>query len=283
MNITGFLLIFIIGKVSDLAYRFLKIGPMKNLFLPLVLISFLLVFSCSKDKDPEPDNSDLDTYHMVLVKGGSFLMGCTSEQGDDCFSREEPVHVVTLSDFYISKYEVTQQLWRDIMGENPSYFQNCDQCPVEQVSWEDIQEFLVKLNEKTGKNYRLPTEAEWEYAARGGAQSAYSRYSGSDEVGLVAWYDDNSDGKTHPIGGRKANELGLYDMSGNVVEWCQDWFGPYSPSPQSDPQGPGEGSNRVQRGGSWSVTPQLCSVSIRFIRVPALRNSNVGFRLARSL
>jgi formylglycine-generating enzyme required for sulfatase activity len=252
---------------------------MKNLFLPLTLISFLLVFSCSKDKDP-PD-TDLATYHMVLVEGGSFAMGCTSEQKDDCDSAEEPVHLVTLSDFYISKYEVTQQLWRDVMGENPSYFQNCDQCPVERVSWENIQEFLVKLNEKTGKNYRLPTEAEWEYAARGGAQSGYTKYSGSDEVNLVAWYFYNSDSKTHPVGGRKDNELGLYDMSGNVFEWCQDLYGPYSPSPQTDPQGAVTGDTRVLRGGSWLHDNKYCRVSLRGGVTPITSYHNTGFRLAR--
>ncbi|MCD8539034.1 MAG: formylglycine-generating enzyme family protein [Leadbetterella sp.] len=158
-----------------------------------------------------------------------------------------------------------------------------DQQPIANISWTEAVAYCSWLSRKTGKKYRLPTEAEWEYAAKGGKKSKGYKYSGSQWLDSVGWFNTNCGGKTHPVAQKKPNELGLYDMSGNVVEWCQDWFGPYSPSPQSDPQGPGEGSNRVQRGGSWSVTPQLCSVSIRFIRVPALRNSNVGFRLARSL
>ena len=271
---------FLPRRFSALSFLvFLKIATMKKLFFSLTFLSLLLVFSCSKDKDPEPD-PDLAIYNMTLVEGGSFIMGCTSEQGDDCFSNEKPAHIVTLSDYYIGKYEVTQKLWTDIMGENPSHFAGCDQCPVESVSWEDIQEFLAKLNEKTGKNFRLPTEAEWEYAARGGAQSGYTRYSGSDEVGLVAWYSGNSGSQTHPVGGRKANELGLFDMSGNVWEWCQDWYGPYLPSPQTDPQGPGEGSNRVARGGSWNDAPQRCRAAYRDLSTPTFRSALVGFRLA---
>jgi formylglycine-generating enzyme len=263
----------------DLAHYLTWINLMKNLVLPLALLSFLLVFSCSKDKDPEPD-PDLAFYNMTLVKGGSFIMGCTSEQGDDCYAGEKPAHTVTLSDFYIGQYEVTQKMWTDIMGENPSHFAGCDQCPVEKVSWEDIQAFLVKLNAKTGKNFRLPTEAEWEYAARGGAQSGYTRYSGSDELGLAAWYIRNSDGKTHPVGDRKANELGLYDMSGNVMEWCQNWSGPYLPSAQTDPQGPDVGVYRVLRGGAWSSEARFCRTAFRFSGTPTYRYYFGGFRLA---
>lgn len=243
---------------------------MKKLIFILTLFSFLLVFSCTKDDDPEPEpnNTDLATYHMVLVEGGAFIMGCTSEQEDECYSDQMPIHLVTLSDFYISKYEVPQALWTDIMGENPSFFAACDQCPVEQVSWEDIQVFLDKLNEKTGKNYRLPTEAEWEYAARGGAHSGYTKYSGSEFVDVAAWYDANSDFKTHPVGGRKANELGLYDMSGNVWEWCSDWDGAYSAQPVTNPSGPVSGSIRVVRGGSWYNEPAGVRVANRGYSTP---------------
>jgi len=151
-----------------------------------------------------------DDIEMVFVKGGTFTMGCTSEQGNDCDDDEKPAHQVTLSDFYIGKYEVSQKQWKTIMGSNPSYFSNCDNCPVEKVSWNDIQEFIKKLNQKTGKSYRLPTEAEWEYAARGGAQSRGYKYSGSNNLVDVGWYGDNSGSKTHPVGQKKANELVPY-------------------------------------------------------------------------
>jgi formylglycine-generating enzyme required for sulfatase activity len=214
---------------------------------------------------------------MVYVKGGTFQMG--SNDGD---SDEKPVHTVTVSDFYIGKYEVTQKQWREIMGNNPSNFKNCDNCPVEKVSWNDVQEFIKKLNQKTGKNYRLPTEAEWEYAARGGSQSRGYKYAGSNNIGEVAWYDGNSSSKTHAVGGKKPNELGIYDMSGNVYEWCSDWYVNYSAGSQRNPQGPTSGFDRVLRGGSWSGLAGFCRVSNRSICDPDDRYSFSGFRLAVS-
>ena len=225
---------------------------------------------------------------MVFVQGGTFTMGCTSEQSD-CYDREKPTHQVTLSDYYIGKYEVTQKQWKEIMGSYPSELYNtgCDECPVEKVSWNDVQEFIKKLNERTGKKYRLPTEAEWEYAARGGVSSARYKYSGSNNINDVAWYDGNyknskhgSQGTTHPIGTKKANELGIYDMSGNVWEWCSDWYGAYSSSSQTNPTGAVNGSDRVLRGGSWGNGAQGCGVSFRRNGAPSYRGSSIGFRLA---
>ena len=219
--------------------------------------------------------------NMVYVRGGTFTMGCTPEQGSDCYSDEKPAHQVTVSDFYIGKYEVTQKEWREVMGSDRSSGEKCDACPVENVSWNDIQQFISKLNAKTGKTYRLPTEAEWEYAARGGSSSRGYKYAGSNSLNEVAWYDDNSGAKTHPVGQKKANELGLYDMSGNVWEWCADWYGTYPSTAQTNPKGPSSGaSSRVFRGGSWGLNALLCRVSIRDNNTPSLRYVNLGFRLA---
>jgi len=176
-------------------------------------------------------------FEMVYVEGGTFTMGGTSEQGSDAFDDEKPTHRVTLSAFHIGKYEVTQGLWREVMGSNPSLNKAGDDYPVERVSWEDCQEFVRKLNARTGLKFRLPTEAEWEYAARGGRKSRGYKYSGSNSLGDVAWYEANSGGGTHPVGRKSPNELGLYDMSGNVWEWCQDWYGDYGSSSQTDPAG----------------------------------------------
>ncbi|MBQ3247459.1 MAG: SUMF1/EgtB/PvdO family nonheme iron enzyme, partial [Alistipes sp.] len=178
--------------------------------------------------------ANFDGFEMVFVKGGTFTMGATAEQGSDADSDEKPAHSVTVSNFYIGKYEVTQAQWEAVMGKNPSRFKG-DNLPVERVSWNDIQKFIEKLNAKTGKRYRLPTEAEWEYAARGGNQSKGYKYSGSNDIGSVAWYTDNSSSPTHPVGQKQPNELGLYDMSGNVYEWCSDWHGSYSSGSQTNP------------------------------------------------
>ena len=161
--------------------------------------------------------------NMVYVEGGTFMMGATSEQGSDAYDREKPAHQVTLSSFSIGKYEVTQEEWEAVMGSNPSYFKG-KKLPVEKVSWDNCQKFIRKLNKLTGKQFRLPTEAEWEYASRGGSMSRGYKYAGGNDLGSVAWYDGNSDNKTHEVGKKQPNELGLYDMSGNVWEWCQDWY-----------------------------------------------------------
>jgi formylglycine-generating enzyme required for sulfatase activity len=215
------------------------------------------------------------SIEMVAIKGGTFQMG--SNEGDD----EKPIHSVTVSDFSIGKTEVTQAQWVAIMGSNPSSFKG-DNLPVEQVSWDDVQVFLGKLNVKTGKTYRLPTEAEWEYAARGGKDSQGYTYSGSNTIADVAEYDGNNNKSTKPVAGRKPNELGLYDMSGNVWEWCSDWYGEnyYASLLQNNPQGPSTGSNRVFRGGSWPDHASYCRVAIRGLVTPYYRSYNLGFRLA---
>ncbi|MBR5249759.1 MAG: SUMF1/EgtB/PvdO family nonheme iron enzyme [Bacteroidales bacterium] len=231
------------------------------------------------EKLPERPKTIVDYgIEMVFVEGGTFKMGATSEQGSDADSDEKPVHSVTVSDFYIGKYEVTQAQWKAVMGDNPSYSKG-DNLPVENVSWNDIQEFIKKLNQLTGKTYRLPTEAEWEYAARGGKKSKGYKYAGSNNIEDVAWYTNNSSSHTHPVGQKQPNELGLYDMSGNVWEWCQDRYGNYNSSSQTNPTGPASGSNRVLRGGSWCNSARLCRVSDRCSYDPSSRYYTFGFRL----
>ncbi len=228
------------------------------------------------------------SFKMVKVSGGTFQMGATSEQGSDAYDYEKPVHSVTLSDYRIGETEVTQALWQAVMGSNPSEFTGDSQRPVENVSWNDCQTFIQTLNELTGMSFRLPTEAEWEFAARGGNSSESFKYAGSDTVGGVAWYWDNipsqSSGTsgygTQPVATKSPNELGLYDMSGNVYEWCQDWYGSYSSSAQTDPVGPSSGSDRVLRGGSWGSGAWCCRVSFRNCYYPSFRYDYYGLRLA---
>ncbi|WP_278855535.1 SUMF1/EgtB/PvdO family nonheme iron enzyme [Leyella stercorea] len=237
---------------------------------------------------------------MVRVEAGKFTMGATAEMENPHHS-EKPTHQVTLTnDYYIGKYEVTQALWKAVMGNNPSKFKGNNQAlwktmmgknpskfegdnlPVEQVSWDDCQEFISKLNRITGKMFRLPTEAEWEYAARGGNKSRGYQYSGNNNLSDVAWYEDNSRMKTHAVGTKQPNELGIYDMSGNVYEWCQDWEGAYSSSSQVNPTGANSGSFRVIRGGSWVNCAVVCRSSYRYGRTPDYRDSHLGLRLVLS-
>ena len=227
---------------------------------------------------PVKDGISID---MVRVEAGTFTMGATPEmkEPDD---DEKPTHQVTLTnDYYIGKYEVTQALWQAVMGNNPSYFKG-ENLPVDNVSWNDCQEFISKLNSIIGKNFRLPTEAEWEYAARGGNKSRSYQYSGSSNLSDVAWCRDNSGSKTHTVGSRQANELGIYDMSGNVWEWCQDCFGTYSNSSQVNPTGANSGSKRVIRGGCWYYSAGCCRSSYRDYNTPGSRFDNLGFRLVLS-
>ena len=219
------------------------------------------------------------SFKMIAVPGGTFTMGATDEQGSDAYSNEKPTHSVTLSNYMIGETEVTQALWEAVMGSNPSSFGGANK-PVEQVSWNDCQEFITKLNQLTGEVFRLPTEAEWEYAARGG-KSGGTKYAGSDDISTVAWYYANSGNTTHDVATLSPNSLGIYDMSGNVCEWCQDWYGSYSSAAQTNPTGPSTGSSCVLRGGSWSDVPSTCRVSYREDFTPAVRGSFRGLRLAR--
>ena len=221
------------------------------------------------------------TIDMVKVEAGTFMMGATSEM-ENPYSWEKPVHQVTLTnDYYIGKYEVTQALWQSVMGSNPSYFKG-DNLPVETVSCDDCKEFISKLNRITGRKFRLPTEAEWEYAARGGKKSRGYQYSGSSNISDVAWYDGNSGSKTHPVGTKQANELGIYDMTGNVWEWCQDRYGSYVSSSQKNPTGTVRGSNRVYRGGGWDIFAWSCRLSCRNYGPPYFRYDYLGLRLVLS-
>ena len=214
------------------------------------------------------------TFKMVAVQGGTFLMGLENGEG-----WEKPVHQVTLSDYHIGETEVTQELWEAVMGTNPSYYEG-SQLPVERVSWVDCQAFIAKLNTLTGKSFRLPTEAEWEYAARGGQKSHDYTYSGSNNIDEVAWYTNNSGSQTHNVKQKKPNELGLYDMSGNVWEWCSDWYGSYPSYGVTNPQGASSGEARVVRGGSWGSNARYCRVAYRnFSFTPVISDKHLGFRL----
>ena len=220
------------------------------------------------------------SFTMMHVEGGTFTMGATSEMTEP-YDWEKPTHQVTLSSYYIGETEVTQALWKAVMGSNPSEFKG-DDLPVEYVSWDDCQTFISKLSALTGKNFRLPTEAEWEFAARGGNQSRHTQYSGSSRIDDVAWYDGNSSDKTHPVKTKQPNELGVYDITGNVWEWCQDWFDNYSSHAQTNPTGASSGSRRVYRGGSWGNSPWDCRSSCRCSVTSAYSYSDIGLRLVLS-
>ncbi len=219
---------------------------------------------------------------MIFVKGGCFDMGDIFETGD---RDEKPVHTVCVGDFYLGKTEVTQKQWEDIIGNNPSKFQ-CGDCPVERVSWNNVQDFIMKLNEKTGRNYRLPTEAEWEYAARsGGWKEQWAGTNDKEKIEEYTWYGFTAEGRTHAVAQKTPNGIGLYDMMGNVWEWCSDWYDKkyYETSPSKDPQGTSDGKNRVLRGGGWRSKDKGLRTTDRNYFVPTSKKfSDIGFRLARS-
>lgn len=227
---------------------------------------------------------------MVWVEGGDFLMGATSEQGSDAGSDEQVIRRVRLNSYYIGECEVTQEQWTKVMGTSiqqqaskaggsASYGVGPDY-PMYYVSWEEAQAFCQELSRMTGRTYCLPTEAQWEYAARGGKKADGSKYSGSWSLDAVAWYTSNSGGSTHPVKNKRANSLGLYDMSGNVWEWCSDWYsGSYNVNDTNNPVGPSSGSYRVRRGGGWNYNAQTCRVSCRGYSSPGYRYDRLGFRV----
>jgi len=245
--------------------------------------------------DLDKRKNEREVASLVRVEGGTFQMGTASGGNND----ERPVYVVTIKTFYMGKYEVTQKEWKEVMGNNPSYFKG-DNLPVENVSWLDAIEYCNKRSQMEGftpvyrgsgnnitcdwnaNGYRLPTEAEWEFAAKGGKNNSTVEYSGSNNVGAVSWYSDNSGNKTHQVGTKEPNSLGLYDMSGNVFEWCWDWYGNYSSSAQIDPKGPVSGVSRVIRGGGWGNAATGVRSAYRFDGTPSFRSGSVGLRLVRS-
>lgn len=244
-------------------------------------ISLFLVFVCGlmavTAQVPEID--------WVFVKGGEFWMGCTEEQRRDCQPNEMPTHQVVLKDYYISKYEVTQAQWTAVMGYNHSKVQG-DSLPVTRVNWYEARDFALRLSAMTGQKYRVPTEAEWEYAARGGSQSKQYRFSGSDNINEVAWYRKNSGRSPQPVGLLKPNELGIYDMSGNVYEWCFDgidFYNAYFGEALYDPQGNPWHSVKVCRGGGMTSFSDVCRVSARSANDEYQRLNYVGFRLVREV
>ncbi len=270
-----------------------------------VLIALIIVFFHNSESHPklvkvagaQTFTANGVSFTMIPVEGGTFTMGATEEQGSDADDDEMPAHQVTLSGFSIGQTEVTQELWQAVMGSNPSYCNDTGnsstgsshsknfgtnlQRPVEEGSWDDCQVFITKLNQITGQNFRLPTEAEWEYAARGGNKSHGYKYAGSNTLGEVAWqniYIFNY--MTIEVAKKAANELGLYDMSGSVSEWCQDWYGSYSSDAQTNPTGPDSGSERVCRSGVWSSDARYCRVSRRRSMTPSLGVNDIGLRLA---
>lgn len=219
-------------------------------------------------------------FKMIEVVGGTFMMGATPEQGTEVEADESPVHEVTLSNYYMGQTEVTQALWTAVMGQNPSHHLTDRSLPVEQVSWEDCQLFIKRLNELTGENFRLPTEAEWEFAARGGNKTKNSKFSGDNLAEKCAWFDENSEGNPHPVAKKMANTLGLYDMSGNVAEWCADAYSKYSQIKQINPIIEANNSQRVIRGGSWDDFVNFCRVSYRNYEINTERSIYIGLRLA---
>lgn len=256
------------------------------LFILLVLMGVTVSAQQKKKKDksnialPNVSKDFLDSIqnNMVWITGGRFVMGSDVSEAD-----ERPAYEVVVDGYAISKYPVTQRQWIVLMGSNPSEFKGCDQCPIDKVSWDDAQRFIGILNKLTSKKYSLPTEAEWEYAAKGGLQIKQFYYSGSDNIDEAGWYSGNSNRQPHPVGGKKPNSMGLYDMSGNVWEWCLDWYNKnyYEQMENNNPEGPSSGSGRVRRGGSWFTQAGNCKTTTRNSVKQDYSDDIGGFRLVQ--
>ena len=255
--------------------------------LTAMLLILLTLTACKDDNDAPASYSPVETFNvngvkfkMIRVEGGTFTMGTSTDLDTMAFDCEMPSHEVTVSTFCIGETEVTQELWSAVMESNPSYYADNLQYPVEEVSWNDCQTFIAELNKITGKQFRLPTEAEWEYAARGGKKSQGFVYAGGNTYQDVMWCTHNIVHSTNVVATKKPNELGIYDMSGNVWEWCQDLYGSYSSQAQTDPMGPDTGTERVLRGGGWSSVAKYCRVTYRSSSPPMREANFVGLRLA---
>lgn len=239
-----------------------------------LLFAALLLFLTTPVSAENATDRQPTGLELVRIKGGCFQQGSATGA-----SNEKPVHEVCLTDYYLGKYEVTQRDWQDVMGSNPSRFKACgDSCPVDSVSWSDAKAFINRLNAITGRNFRLPTEAEWEFACRD--RSKMVNYCGGNEVGVVAWHRYNSRNGPHPVGQKQQNSLGIFDMSGNVWEWVLDWNGTYPSTLQNDPNGATSGSSRVRRGGSWQYDPEKTRSTWRSSGYQEDRAMDIGFRLA---
>lgn len=306
--------VFFENRFKDIqeAYSVLRDYQKRNIYDKIILET--VVLTTHRENSEKRDNSKtidfkqdikindvrIDQLDMVFVEGGSFEMG-TNVHGhiSHNYGRNIPIHEVTLDSFFIAKFPVTQFQWETIMGtkENdlmrffkkstdfPIQFKGCPNCPVENVSWDDAMKFIERLNQITAKRFRLPTEAEWEFAARGGLKSRNYLYSGSNDLDIVGWNIKNSKKRTHPVGQKQPNELGIYDMSGNVFEWCFDWYGQkyYLESPKLNPQGPILGNNKILRGGTWALPYSHCEIRSRNFGHKHKKSAFNGFRLALNL
>jgi formylglycine-generating enzyme required for sulfatase activity len=272
--------------LAFLIYRMTESEP-RTIFLPAPTPTPVI----TKTHEPTPvtNNQQLTTSNytethagvnleMVSIPGGTFQMGSNGAQAE---SDEKPVHTVTLDGFWMGKYEVTQRQYEAMMGGNPSYFKGPDR-PVEMVSWNDVTEFCQKISQATGKTYSLPTEAQWEYACRAGSSGKWCFGDSENLLGDYGWHTANSGSQTHDVGGKKPNVWGLYDMHGNVWEWCADWYAPYSAGAVSNPAGPANSGSRVIRGGDWGLDPESCRSADRYGIPPAYRYHDIGFRLSRT-
>ena len=251
----------------------IKWQPCKSVNYPAASFKVNATFTPKASDNGNQKHLD-DFMEMVYVEGGTFKMGCND------LADSKPIHSVSLGGYYIGKYEVTQKQWQEVMGTRPSFHAACDNCPVENVSWDDVEQYIKKLNEKSGNHYRLPTEAEWEFAARGGLQSQKFDYCGSNTLDEVAWYSSNSGGTTHPIGQKQANELGIFDMSGNVLEWCFDGFSEYQPGKRVNPVGNSQSEEYVVRGGSAKSNAKKNRSTYRQFGPRDKAYHDLGFRLA---